>query len=69
MEKSLIDTTIKRIGKGYKPGTLARMKRQRPGDWKRMVELETEINRFASQRNEIELVRVLNLYETFMLTI
>ena len=44
---SLIEQTIDEINRGWQPGTLERMKRSRPEDWKRMIVIEAMINEKA----------------------
>ena len=39
-----IDTSPKNLGLAYESGTLAWLKQSRPGDWKKMLSLEQEIN-------------------------
>jgi hypothetical protein len=67
MDRSPIETTLDRIDQGYQPGTLAWVKRKRPKEWRKMIALETEISRVAFQGDEVELVKVLNEYEAFVL--
>lgn len=67
MDRSRIDDTLDRIDRGYQPGTLAWVKRERPKEWGRMIALETKITRLAFQGNDMELTKVLNEYEAFIL--
>lgn len=67
MDSSLIESTLERIGKGYHPGAIAWVKIKRPGDWKRLIDLETEINGAALRGDEQGLTGALSQYEAFVL--
>lgn len=67
MDRSHIDDTLDRIGRAYQVGCLAWVKRKRPKEWRKMIALEPEISRVAFQGDEVELVKVLNEYEAFVL--
>ena len=64
-----IDTSLKNLGLAYESGTLAWLKQSRPGDWKKMLSLEQEINRLASEGDEEGLAKALDGYENFVLKV
>jgi hypothetical protein len=63
----MIDETLRRINRDYKGGALNWIKRNRPVIWKRLIELESEINLFALQGDQVELNRVLGEYERLVI--
>ena len=64
-----IDTSLKNLGLAYESGTLAWLKQSSPGDWKKMLSLEQEINRLASESDEKGLSEALDKYERFILKV
>ncbi|NWF91926.1 MAG: hypothetical protein HXY46_03350 [Syntrophaceae bacterium] len=63
---SLIDQTLCEINEGWTQGALEWMKRTRPGEFKKMMALEEEINRFALNRDMNGLNEVLKGYNELM---
>jgi len=62
----LIDQTLQEINREWKPGTLEWMRRRRPDDWARLIELERQINGEALQKNKEELTKRLTEYKTLI---
>jgi hypothetical protein len=60
----LIETTLKEIGKDYRPG-LIRWIREEPDQWTRLLALEDGINRAALSEDEIILRDALSEYRGF----
>jgi hypothetical protein len=69
MVNKLVTTTLKRIGIDYQPGALEWLKQNRPKDWEKMIVLENEINRLASDNDEKGLAEALDKYERFVLKV
>jgi len=63
----LIDQTIQEINQHWKPETLEWVKKQRPDSWRRLVELEREINRAALKDHLEGLERALQAYQEAVL--
>jgi hypothetical protein len=61
-----IDQTLREINGIWEPETLAKLK-ERPGDWQRMLTLESEINRIALQGNVDGLKKALGNYKRLFL--
>ncbi len=66
---SLIDSTMERINRVYRPGTLSHMKRFHPDEWKRLVALEGEINKLAIKGDTEGLKKGLMEYQRLILGI
>lgn len=60
----LIDSTLKEIGKGYKPG-LIRWIRHDSGRWREFLALEDRINQAALSKDEPGLKDALRRYHLF----
>jgi hypothetical protein len=67
MDRSRIDETLSQIDRGYQAGCLVWVKWKRPNEWRKMIVLETEINRLAFQGNDFGLIKVLKEYEDFVI--
>lgn len=66
MDKSPIETTLKRIAEGYRSGTLAQIKKNHPQDWARLLDLEREVNRISLKGDRMEMEKVLVQYESLV---
>lgn len=60
---SLIDITLEEIATEYQTGTLAWMKRNRPGEWRTMLSLEEETNQKTLKGDMEGLKEVLKQYK------
>lgn len=67
MVNSLIDATLERIIRVYRPGILFRMKRFYSDEWRKLVALEEEINKWALKGNIERVRKVLLEYEGLVL--
>jgi hypothetical protein len=68
MVKSLIEHVLNDIAKEYQPGTLAKMKQNKPAVWGKLLALENQINRAALERNYKNLKRGLASYKKLILS-
>ena len=64
---SLIDTTLREIGREYKPGLLMWIKKSRPEEWARMLTLEQGINQAALRGDMESLKQGLSNYKELIL--
>jgi len=60
----LIESTLKEIGREYRPG-LIRWIGEEPGRWVKLLDLEDQINRAALSKDEVMLKDALARYRAF----
>jgi hypothetical protein len=65
----LIGQTFIEINQHWEPGALEWMKRTGPNDFKKMVALENDVNRFAQKGNVNGLVEALRSYKKLILSV
>jgi hypothetical protein len=63
---ALIDLTLEEITCDYQPGTLPWLKKNRPKEWIRLLEIEGAINHAALSGDEKSLTTALEGYRVFM---
>jgi hypothetical protein len=64
---NLIETTLREIGKEYRPGALEWIRINRPEEWARMLTLEEGINQAALSRDMENLKQSLSNYQELIL--
>jgi len=65
MGGSLIDNTLMEIANNYQAGLLPWVKKERPEQWGRMLNIESRINTAALSGNKISLTLALEAYKRF----
>ena len=64
IDHKLIDRTLQEIGETYRPGLISWIKEDR-SRWRRLLDLENEINRATLQGDQVGLTAALFEYQDF----